>query len=194
MANIYIDFDNTIVKSNKAFIEVLNNRYGLHASEDDLKDYDYSSIKKISNQEKLEIFESDEFFNQLEFQDGFLETFKKIKKNNIIIVTKGTAVNLDKKEIWLKKNLKRHFQFIGIEDLRLSKKCIDMEDGFQIDDCTNALDTNAKVKILYKNYRNYKWQQDYENKDMLVVNDWKQIKDIIKFYTKYDYKTLKRTR
>ena len=67
MTTVYVDFDNTIVESNQKVIEILNDKYGLNKSEDDLEDYGYTSIAPITEEEKLGIFESDEFFSNLKF-------------------------------------------------------------------------------------------------------------------------------
>ena len=47
MKTVYVDFDNTIVESNQRVIEILNERYGLSKTEDDLVDYGYKSIAQI---------------------------------------------------------------------------------------------------------------------------------------------------
>ena len=39
MNTIYLDFDNTIVESNKRIIDILNNKYKISKSEKDLNDY-----------------------------------------------------------------------------------------------------------------------------------------------------------
>ena len=81
-------------------------------------------------------------------------------------------------------------KFVGITNDSLSKKQVDMSDGIQIDDCTAALDTNASLKILYKDNHNFSWQSDYSNTNIMVVNNWEEIDEIISFYSTYDYKTL----
>ena len=45
---IYLDFDNTIVESNKRIIDMLNKKYGTSKTEDDLFDYNYNSFYPIS--------------------------------------------------------------------------------------------------------------------------------------------------
>ena len=65
-----------------------------------------------------------------------------------------------------------------------------MAAGIQIDDCTDALDTNAEIKILYKDGHNFSWQSNYDNTNILVVNTWSQIDEILSFYSIYDYTTL----
>ena len=140
-------------------IEILNKKYLLNKTEDDLNDYGYNSIAPITEKEKLEIFESDEFFKGLEFKEGFLEFFKRNKKNvNFVVATKGTPANLEKKEKWLKKNLSKKIKFIGIDNKDFSKKQVNMAGGIQIDDFITSLDTNADLKILYKDNHSFEWQ------------------------------------
>ena len=191
MTTVYVDFDNTIVESNQKVIEILNNKYGLNKSEDDLEDYGYTSIAPITEEEKLGIFESDEFFSNLKFKSDFLKVLNKYDgKVKFVITTKGTAENLKKKEQWIKENIPGNISFVGITNNSLSKRQVDMTNGIQIDDCTAALDTNADIKILYKDNHNFNWQSNYNNTDILVVNTWLEIDDILSFYSSYDYKTL----
>lgn len=191
MTTVYVDFDNTIVESNQKVIEILNSKYGTNKTEDDLEDYGYTSIAPITEEEKLGIFESDEFFSNLKFKSDFLKVLNKYDgKVKFIITTKGTAENLKKKEQWVKENIPSNVGFVGITNNSLSKKQVDMTNGIQIDDCTAALDTNADIKILYKDNHNFNWQSNYNNTDILVVNTWLEIDDILSFYSSYDYKTL----
>lgn len=191
MTTVYVDFDNTIVESNQRAIEILNDKYGLKKSEDDFEDYGYTSIAPITEEEKLGIFESDEFFSNLKFKSDFLKVLNKYDgKVKFIITTKGTAENLKKKEQWVKENIPGNINFVGVTNNSLGKKQVDMTNGIQIDDCTAALDTNADIKILYKDNHNFNWQSNYNNTDILVVNTWLEIDDILSFYSSYDYKTL----
>lgn len=191
MTTVYVDFDNTIVESNQKVIEILNKRYGLSKTENDLVDYGYNSIAPITEEEKLSIFESDEFFSNLRFKSDFLKVLDKYSGSiNFIITTKGTEQNLKKKEEWVKENIPHSIGFIGINNDSLSKKQVDMTNGIQIDDCTDALDTNAQIKILYRDNHNFGWQSNYDNTDILVVDTWKQIDEILSFYSLYDYATL----
>ena len=191
MTTVYVDFDNTIVESNQKVIVILNDKYGLNKSEDDLEDYGYTSIAPITEEEKLGIFESDEFFSNLKFKSDFLKVLNKYDgKEKFVITTKGTAENLKKKEQWIKENIPGNISFVGITNNSLSKRQVDMTNGIQIDEGTAALDTNADIKILYKDNHNFNWQSNYNNTDILVVNTWLEIDDILSFYSSYDYKTL----
>lgn len=193
MITIYLDFDNTIVESNKKVIEILNERYGENKSEDDLVDYGFNSIHKIPEKEKLSIFESDEFFTDLQFKPHIIDIItKNYNKFNWVITTKGTKANLDKKFAWLDEHWPFDMQRIGITNDNLSKSTVDMSNGIQIDDVSAALDTKAAVKILYKDYNDFCWQQIEPGDDILVVNSWEEIDKILGFYAEFDVKTLEK--
>lgn len=195
MTTIYLDFDNTIVESNKKVIEILNKRYGENKSEEDLVDYGFNSIHKISEQEKLSIFESDDFFTDLQFKPHIIDIItKNYDKFNWVITTKGTKANLDKKFAWLDEHWPFDMQRIGITNDNLSKSKVDMSNGIQIDDVSAALDTKAAVKILYKDYNDFCWQQIKPGDDILVVNSWEEIDKILGFYAEFDVKTLEKRR
>ena len=191
--DVYIDFDNTIAESNQKIIDILNKMYNLEKTEEDLKDFGFKSIAPITNDKKMSLFESDEFFENLKLKDGVLNVIDKHRNNfNFIVTTIGSEKNLSKKREWLKEQIPFELDFVGIVNDRLSKKMICMKKGIQVDDCMFSLDTNAKVKILYKSNNNFPWQKGYINKDVIVVNNWSEIDEILDFLKDYDYKTLKK--
>lgn len=193
MKNIYLDFDNTLVESNKCVIKILNKKYHISKTEADIKDYHFNSIYPISEKEKIEIFESDEFYNLLEFKPQVLDVLNKYKDSyNIIIVSKGTENNLIKKEEWLHKNLPYEIQFIGLTGQSFAKDSVDMSDGIQIDDNFNCLKTNALLKILYKSFNQFPWQKANSNDEYIAVNTWEEIDSILNFYKNYNIKTLEK--
>lgn len=194
MQKIFLDFDNTLVESNKRIIEILNKRYGLNKTENDLKDYYYASIyNKVTKEEIENIFASDEFFEGLEFKPLAYELFNKYKdKYEIVITTKGNSYNLELKKAWIRDNLGKDISFIGLTGNSHDKSSVNMNGGIQIDDNSNCLKTNASVKILYRDNHDYPWQRKYTNKNILLVDSWEQIDEILEFYNKYDNKTLDR--
>lgn len=195
MITIYLDFDNTIVESNKKVIEILNKRYNQSKTEDDLKDYGFNSIHKISEEEKLGIFDSDEFFTNLQFKPHIIDIINRhFNDFNWVITTKGTKTNLEKKFAWLDEHWPFQMERVGITSDNLSKSMVNMANGIQIDDVTAALDTKAAVKILYKDYNNFCWQQIEPGSDIIVVNSWEEIDGILDFYSKFDIKTLEKRR
>lgn len=192
MNTIYLDFDNTIVESNKRIIDILNNKYKISKSEKDLNDYNYNSIYPITVEEKLSMFESDEFYSGLEFKPGVLDVLKKYADiYKIIIVSKGTPLNLEKKEKWIRQNIPFEFPFIGLSGQSFRKK-VDMEGAIQIDDTFKCLETNASLKILYKNFNNFPWQQPECDEEYFTTNTWEEIDSILDFYKQYNYKTLEK--
>lgn len=194
MNTIYLDFDNTIVESNKRVIKILNDKYNISKTESDLTDYHFNSIYPISEKEKLEIFESDEFYNNLELKPGVMDVLNKyFNFFNIVIVSKGTKNNLLKKEEWIKKNLPFNFKFIGLKGQSFNKK-IDMKNSIQIDDNIKSLDTNASLKILYKNFNEFPWQKPSGNEEYIPVDTWEQIDSILNFYKDYNCETLEEIR
>lgn len=195
MKTIYLDFDNTMVESNKRIIEILNSKYHTSKTENDLKDYQFDSIYPISEQEKLEMFESDEFYNGLEFKPQVLEVLNKYKDSyNFIIVSKGTPNNLLKKQNWIIAHLPYSLKFIGLSGQTFKKDEIDMSDGIQIDDNFSCLKTNAALKILYKSFNQFPWQQPDSDDEYIAVNTWEEIDSILDFYGKYNCKTLEKIR
>lgn len=191
MQTVYLNFDNTIANSNQQVINILNQKFGLSKSKNDLKDYNYNSIAPITEEEKLDILRSDEFFADLNFEEGFLEVIDKYKSNyKFIVVSEGTSDNLAKKESWLREKAPCDIEFIGIDLEDIKKKNINMRKSIQINSCVNRLQTNAELKILYKGNMNYAWQKGYANMNINVVDTWKQIDEILGFYSQYDYNTL----
>ena len=191
MNTIFLDFDNTIVESNKRIIELLNCRYNLHKTEDDLSRYDYSDIAPISRDEILSLYESNEFFDNLQFKKGALDAILKYKNQyHIIIVTRGTQANLAKKHEWIKDNISNDLDFIGIDGQFITKSVINMRNGIQIDDESVCLQTNAGVRLLYTSGNSFPWQKINPNEDIIVVHSWQELDDVLGFYSKYNYKTL----
>lgn len=189
---LFIDFDNTIVESNKSIINILNKKYNLSKSEEDLKDYNFNTIYPISIEEKLDMFCSDDFFQGLVFKEGFIDFLDKYHDIlEVTIVSKSrNEEQIVKKDNWIKQNIPYNVNFIGIIVDDLGKHTINMKDSIQIDDCTEALNTNAEIKILYKDFNDYPWQKDYQNKNILLTNTWNEISDIVEFYLQHNYKTL----
>ena len=190
METIYLDFDNTIVESHKRIIEIINNNYNVNKKESDLIDYGYKSIYPLSQEQVVQFYESDDFFENLTFKPMAFEVYNKYKDlYNIIITTKGTDKNLKKKEKWLRDNLDKNINFIGATGNSKDKSAIDMKDGIQIDDICDCLNTNAKLHILYKSFNDFDWQKCCG--DIVCVNTWEEIDEILSFCLKYNYKTLK---
>lgn len=191
MKKIFLDFDDTMAESSKCMINLINKIYNCNKTQEDLKDYGFQSIYPISEKEKLELFESDDFFKNLKLKEGVLDFINTYyKKYKIIISTKGTYKNLIKKEKWIKDIFGDKIIFMGLNGNSHDKSYVDMKDSIEIEDNASCLNTNAKIKILYKSFNNFPWQQVECSKDIIIVNTWEDICQILDFYEKYDYKDL----
>lgn len=180
---IFLDCDDTIIESSKCIIRLLNRRNGTNKTFDDLKDFQYRSIDKtLTTKDVLDIFESDDFWNEVEYSQSFFSYSKFLKDNfDVEIVSCGTRDNLQKKRAFLNE---LGFGFTGLlvdESLNLCKSRINMQSGIQIDDNINSLEnTNATIKILLKNYREFTWNKTKANiKNLYVVNNWDEIIEIL---------------
>ena len=193
---LYLDADDTILLSSEAVIKILNKKHNINPPKtiNDMKDWGYRSIYKyITTKEVEDIYESDEFFNMVEFDPLFLDFYNKNKnKINVVIVTKGTELNVTKKEKYIKSILGEDIEYIGmtfkydVDGKRIkdySKTNINMKHGIQIDDRTDALvNTNANVKNLINNDRGRTWNQHYENiNNLYVARNWDEISKIVLF-------------
>ena len=186
---VYLDFDNTLVDSNSAMIYLLNQEYGTNKSYEELKKYDFKDLFPcLTDKHCEELFASSKLFSILEFFEDCYETLNYFKKRcEYSLVTYGTKDNLFFKEFWCKNKLpfiKDYFllEFKGNE-CAYDKSMIDMSDGIFIDDHIDYLrSSNAKVKILFKNNHDGDWNKINNLDDVYVVNNWKEIYHIIKFY------------
>ena len=185
---IYLDCDDTILNSSKCVIEILNQKNGTNKTIIDLKDFNYRSIDKTLNDYSvLELFESDDFWGSVKYNTEFLKYDSFLRNNfDIEIVSCGTKYNLEKKEKFLEP---LGFKFRGVlidENLSLCKKCINMQNGIQIDDNMHSMEnTNAAIKILFQNNNDFTWNKPKPNIDNLyVVQTWKEIYQILEFLKK----------
>lgn len=187
---IFLDCDDTLIDSSECIIEILNSKYGLNKKIDDLKDFEFKSIYKEMNSDKVfNLFESDDFWNSIKVKDGFNIDYFKRKNLKPVVVSCGTKNNLNKKQKFIEDNF--GFKFIGLEftpeDFSLNKSGIDMAGGIQIDDNYSSLEgTNAAIKILIQNNRRFEWSIPKAGEDNLyVVQDWNDIYKILDFVIKY---------
>jgi len=179
---IFCDIDDTVLKSSKRIIEMLNEKYGLNKSEKDLKDWNYTSVyNQLTDGDVLSLFEDDTFFDKVQI---FEESVFVLKGHDVYFCTKGTDENLRKKEKKIKEIFKIKYSFIGLGfDDGFDKSKVDMFNAIQIDDRYDSLEkTNASIKILFKNYNNFEWQKVPDGiNNIYVVNTWKEILQIIDF-------------
>lgn len=185
--NLFIDFDEVLVDSIRSILLILNPRYGTDFKPDDCTRWDFKDLfPDITSDEVKKCFESDEFWDSLRFKtagQNVLDFLNKLKSYyNIIIVSKGTKINLKKKKQWLIDNMPIPYSFIPI-GLDGSKGDIDMAGGVHIDDNQYYLnESNATYKLLFANIPyitdwNNEWEGEIFNSfyDLRVMDTLKMI-------------------
>lgn len=121
----------------------------------------------------------------------FLDFFNKYNdKVDFIIVVKGDKDEISEYIRWIRKNISKKVNIIGKFKDILNKKSIDIHNGIGISNSLDDLLTNSYIKIYYK--ENSEKPTNNHNNDFLIVNNWKDVDQILSFYLSYDYKTLKR--
>ena len=176
---VFCDFDNTLVMSDRTIIDMINKKYKINKTENNIHDWGYRSIlENITKEEVESMYESDYFFDNVKF----FENSKRILSNyDFSICTAGSKVNLEKKFIFMKKNFEKDFGFFGGNSN--NKGNIDMKNCIQIDDRVDCLlSTNSKYKILFKNYNNYTWQTIPSNSEIYVANSWNDVENLIEYF------------
>ena len=186
--DLFLDFDDTICLTSKQFVKLANKKYKKEEDWNNINRWDFKDLyPEITNNDIDNIFSSEDFFVDLELCENCLEVINSIKNIvNIHIATIGTDKNLKNKMRWIKENLNTDFDFNGILDTGINdKSSIDMSGAIFIDDRTDNLrNSNANIKILYKNYHDYSWQQIEPNDNIYVVDSWEQIYSILDFISK----------
>ena len=172
--NLYIDFDNTIVNTNKAICSLYDEDFKWYKKYKKvdwslIDTWDFEELTCASKEYINYYFNQPRFFNRLEFMDNAFEVLLMLyEKYNITIVSMGYSPNLKGKEKWCEK----HIPFLKREFINLKKfsdkSHIDMSDGILIDDSTKNLKTsNAKMKICFGDETG--WNNNWNG---LRCNNW----------------------
>jgi 5'(3')-deoxyribonucleotidase len=190
---VVFDFDDTLVKSSEEIIRQINNKYNLNKTINDLTDWNYSSIyKELKETEVLDLYASQEFFDNVKLNNGakeFIDKFHSVYK--FVVCSKGTKLNLEKKERFCDKLFENYdYEFIGLEfnnekdTKQLNKSCIDFSDClFCLDDNVSSLTSiNTPKKVLIKNYHEFPWNETPINEtNIYVINSFKELEQICDF-------------
>lgn len=191
---LFIDADDTILESSKAFIDIVNRQDNINPPKtyEELRDWRYQSLfPYMTTKRVVEIYDSKEFFNIVKINPDF-ESFYLKHENDFewYIVTKGYKTNIEHKQKYFKKHLPKTnvvgCSFSSKEEQNFDKSHIDMDYGIQIDDRTDSLvGTNANIKILIKNDKDFYWnREDFTNEPLYIMNNWKEIIETLEFALK----------
>lgn len=185
---LFIDIDNTIIDTAGNFINKYCKENNINKTINDLKDWEFKSIdRKIDINEFLKHIETEEFFETIELDENFLRFYTTYQNDyEWIFITKGTQKNLGLKERFLRESLPtlNNVKYIGVKDEE-DKKDYDMKNGIQIDDNIENLNTNAKYKILIKNYLETNYNRIQAPSDNIYeMNNWNEIAESIEWFRK----------
>lgn len=184
---LFIDVDGTIINTAETFIDKYCKENNINKIINDLKDWEFKNIdRKMHINEFLRYIETEEFFKTIELDENFLKFYVMNEdKYEWIFITKGTRKNLELKERFLRESLPtlNNVKYIGIENE--DKKNYNMKNGIQIDDNIKNLDTNARFKILIKNYLDTDYNRiQAPSDDIYEMNNWNEIAESIEWFRK----------
>lgn len=188
---ILIDIDDTLLKSSIEIIRELNIKNNTYKFLNDLKDYGYRSIdKNITQKEVKKMYGSDIFWENVRFTSYAIEFIKKYEKIfDIVFVSYGDCENLNKKQSFILDmiicNNFSNVSFIGCDNTVTEgdkSKVLLSNVYLAIDNHSGHLEElNASKKVLFKNFQDVYWNQVPVNSDWYVVNDFKEIEEMIDF-------------
>ena len=188
--DLYIDFDSTIVNSDKAICRIYNETY---------KDYEgfvpadwmkhenwaYTKICPLIHQHEdnpvkmiQDYFGSQAFFDYLEFYKNAKEIIGKLtEKYKVIICTSAFPMNASRKVLWIEEHLPAVDEIIILinksgNGYGKSRVAMMEEDAIFIDDHPkNLYSTKASQKYLYK-FKETDYNGDWDGP---TVANWKEV-------------------
>lgn len=161
---IYLDCDGVLITSNEAMCRIFNSLYNKSHNGSEVTSWNYTDLYPTSCDEVEQIFDSQVFFDNVDFIKDAEKYLTKYRKK-IIIITKGSVVNCLRKRVW--------FDYMGFKDIpiisipiNLSKGLINMKNCLLIDDSTvNLKESNATWKMQFIEYNDNKereWQSNWK--------------------------------
>jgi len=191
--DLYIDFDSTIVNSDKAICKMYNERYSKYenfvpAQWQKHSNWAYKNVCPLIHTHEedpvrviKDYFGDHDFFNYLEFyEDAKRVIGRLVEKYNVIICTSAFPMNASKKVLWIEEHIPEVDEIIILINKSgngYGKERVAMmeDDSIFIDDHPkNLKSTNASQKYLFK----FK-ETDYNTYDGNVVASWKEIESVL---------------
>lgn len=185
--NVWIDVDGTLVDTNTQVTNYLNNKFNKSYTANDVWWYDFTKLyKQAKHNDIIQMFEDKDFYENITAFDYCCDVINQRRDSDMFkfnIVTCGTQENLLNKYNWIMNNIKGDIAIRGL--LQPTKKGLDMAGAIQIDDEIISLrESNAAVKILFRNHKDREYNRPYRNEELYIVNDWREINDIFSFVEK----------
>lgn len=184
---LFLDFDNCITNSLKAFVDTYNILYRFQPdfkpATYDVKQYNLKDQCPLVNHVD-DIFSNKKFFKNLRFINfNTKEVLKELSKDfDIIICTIGTPMNVALKSMWLSQNLPFVEQYCLVTNNYENRECVMNKSLVNmsgstifIDDMPDNLNSsNAKYKILFG--KEYLWNKS-DNPAHIKCLDWSAVYD-----------------
>lgn len=169
---IYVDMDGVLIHSCQAICDMLNEIQDTNFTGDEVLSWNFYEVcPNLTDKDVEEMFANPIFFQYVQWINGALNFIERYK-NHIVIVTKGTKGNIDLKREFLKEYNLDNVMFCNL-NLNESKGDIKMSQSLFIDDCTiNLNESNAKYKIMFKEYKDNREREWQKNWNGLVMYNW----------------------
>ncbi len=192
--DLYIDFDSTIVNSDKAICNMYNARYSdydnfVPADWRKHSNWAYKTVCPLIHEHETDpvqvikdYFGDQDFFDSLEFYDDAKRVIGRlVEKYKVIICTSAFPMNASKKVLWIEEHLPEVDEIIILINKSgngYGKERVAMmeEDSIFIDDHPkNLKSTNASQKYLFK-FKETDYNGDYDGN---VVSHWNEIESLL---------------
>lgn len=161
---IYLDADGVIIQSVKAMVQLIKDKYSIDLEPCEVVNWNFHD--DLSSKQIEDLFSDESFFDIVELYYGVFDFIRR-HTDKITIITKGNSRNLELKGLLFAHNGFNEVKYIGLP-LNKSKGCVDMSGALFIDDCVaNLNETNADIKILFREYNNNaEWQMGWNGLEM----------------------------
>lgn len=192
--DLYIDFDSTIVNSDKAIAAIYNETYKdyqdfVPADWRKHENWAYTGICPLIHQHEenpvqvvKDYFSSQAFFDYLEFYSDAKEVIGRLtEKYKVIICTSAFPMNAARKVLWIEEHLPEVDEIIILinkfgNGYGKSRVAMMEEEAIFIDDHPeNLYSTKASQKYLFK-FKNTDYNQSWDGP---VVSSWKEVEALL---------------
>lgn len=190
--NLYVGFDDVLVKTSCMLVYQLNKCFNDNKSIDDIWDWKCKhAFPKATENLVNSIFNTKKFFEIAQPMEDLYKFTKLMNKHNSCVISAGGYDNLKYKTQYIYNTLKlkctvRLMNAMSVNNY-IDKPCINMKHGVFIDRDIRALRmSNANFKILFMPYGDKSWDR-YDNLDNVYVSHTlSEIIDIINFIDEYE--------
>ena len=174
---ILVDLDDTLEQLLKALVERANERFGRHATVDDVTDWSIvCAFPGIAKQQILDFMREEDFWDTVEPVPGAAEGLKHLmdEGHRVYIVTATEAEHVEKK---MEKVLFRYFPFLSWDQVIVTSRKQMIRGDVLIDDGIHNLEGGDYRKVLVT--APYNRDYDAEANGMIRVHNWQEIIEAI---------------